>query len=198
MTRGYTRRRAMKAGAAATAGGAATGFAGSAAARSDGGLSSWFDGVSNYEGVVDRTGRSEVTVKVGAAGNSGNFAFGPAAVRVDPGTTVVWQWTGKGGSHNVVADDGSFESQLSGTTGHTFEQIFDEEGVAKYYCTPHEAMGMKGAVVVGEAASSAASAGGISLGATEYAIGGSVLAGLLSPLAFALVLFGRDPARRKR
>ncbi len=199
MTREYTRRRAIQVGAAATATAAATGFAGPAAAQSGGDLSSWFEGVSNYDGIVDKTGQSEVTVAVGAAGNNGNFAFGPAAVRVDPGTTVIWKWTGKGGSHNVVAEDGSFESKLTGEQGHTFEQTFDEAGITKYACVPHKAMGMKGAVVVGdEAAASAESAGGVSLGATEYAVGGSVLAGLLSPLAFALVLFGRDPDRRKQ
>ncbi|NHN61511.1 halocyanin domain-containing protein [Halorussus sp. JP-T4] len=199
MTRGYTRRQAIKAGAAATAAAGATGLAGPAAAQSGGDLSSWFEGVSNYDGIVDETGQSEVTVEVGAAGNNGNFAFGPAAIRVDPGTTVVWEWTGKGGSHNVAAEDGSFESEMTGSTGHTFEQTFDETGITKYACTPHKAMGMKGAVVVGdEAASSAESTGGVTLGANEYAIGGSVLAGLLSPLAFALVLFKRDPDRGER
>jgi len=190
----------------------------------DADLASWFEGVSNYDGVVDRTGESEVTVEVGAQGNDGNFAFGPAAVRVDPGTTVVWEWTGAGGSHNVVADDGSFESELVDEEGHTFEQTFDEEGVAKYVCTPHKAMGMKGAVVVGdvEVGGAASSSGGSSSGPEsgsssgaegdgsssesegglpdrfttgQLAIGGSILAGLLSPLAFGLFLFGRDPDR---
>ena len=192
--RGLTRRNLMKAGAAATATAAGTaGFAGSASAAS--GLDAWFENTSNYDGVVDETGESEVTIEVGAAGNQGNFAFGPAAVRVDPGTTVVWKWTGKGSAHNVVAEDGSFESEMTGEAGHTFEQTFDEEGVTKYACTPHKTMGMKGAVLVGSAG---ASAGGessheISLSADEYAVGGSVLLGLLSPIAFGAVLFGRDP-----
>src|SRR6056297_723080 len=42
----------------------------------------WFDNVSNYDSVVDETGSSEVTVKVGTEGNNGAFAFGPAAVKV--------------------------------------------------------------------------------------------------------------------
>ncbi|WP_336343360.1 plastocyanin/azurin family copper-binding protein [Halalkalicoccus ordinarius] len=33
--------------------------------------------------------------------------------------------------------------------GHTFEHTFDSPGVYKYYCTPHVAMGMKGAIFVG-------------------------------------------------
>ena len=31
--------------------------------------------------------------------------------------------------------------------GHTFEQVFADPGVFKYYCSPHKSMGMKGAVV---------------------------------------------------
>ncbi|UPW01425.1 halocyanin domain-containing protein [Halorussus gelatinilyticus] len=108
----------------------------------------WFDNTSNFDGVVDKTGSSEVTVKVGAKGNGGNFAFGPAAVEVSKGTKVVWKWTGKGSVHNVVADDGSFESKQTQKEGFTFSQTFDSAGKHKYYCTPHKAMGMKGAIVV--------------------------------------------------
>jgi halocyanin-like protein len=108
----------------------------------------WFDDVSNYDSVVDETGSSEVTVEVGAQGNGGGFAFDPPAVRVDSGTTVAWEWTGDGGSHNVSAEDGSFESETTDEDGHTFEQTFENSGTYKYACTPHKAMGMKGAVVV--------------------------------------------------
>ena len=108
----------------------------------------WFDGVSNYDGVVDETGSDEVTVKVGAKGNGGNFAFGPAAVKVSKGTKVVWEWTGKGALHNVVADNGDFESEQKQETGYTFSQTFDSAGTHKYYCTPHKTLGMKGVIVV--------------------------------------------------
>jgi len=60
-----------------------------------------------------------VTVEVGTEANGGNFGFGPAAVRVDPGTTVTWEWVA--GSHNVEAEDGSFESELTDETGFTFD-----------------------------------------------------------------------------
>lgn len=108
--------------------------------------------MSNYDVVVDKTGADRVTIEVGAKANKGAFGFGPAAVRVDPGTTVVWEWTGDGGSHNVVAQDGAFGSDMTDAAGHTFEHTFDAEGVTKYYCEPHKAMGMKGAVAVGESA----------------------------------------------
>jgi halocyanin-like protein len=89
-----------------------------------------------------------VTVAVGAEGNGGNFAFDPAAIRVSSGTTVVWNWTGQGAQHNVVAEDGSFESELTEEEGFTFEHTFSESGTYEYACTPHRSLGMKGAVVV--------------------------------------------------
>ncbi|VTT86069.1 Halocyanin [Halorubrum sp. DM2] len=136
--------RAGAAGAAVAAGVAAG--SGSAAAQYDG----WLEGVSNYDGTHDYTGQEEVTVEVGAVDG---LKFGPAAILVDPGTTVVWEWTGQGGAHNVVATDGTFDSgETVAEEGTTFEYTFDdaEDGdVFNYSCTPHEAAGMKGSVAVG-------------------------------------------------
>ena len=106
----------------------------------------WFDDVPNFEGVEDLTGEDEVTVDVGAG--SDGYLFEPAAIRVSTGTTVVWEWTGEGGAHDVTAEDGTFESELTSDAGATFEHTFDEAGTYEYVCTPHESMGMKGAVVV--------------------------------------------------
>ena len=111
-------------------------------------LDEWFSDVENYDRVVDKTGSDEVTVAVGAAGNGGGFAFAPPAIRIDSGTTVVWEWTGDGGAHNVAAKDGSFGSGISSESGHTFEHAFEESGTYQYVCEPHERMEMKGAVVV--------------------------------------------------
>jgi halocyanin-like protein len=209
MTR-ITRRTVLR-GATGAAGagvvGAATG--GSAAAQQ--GFDGWFDGVENYDGVVDETGRDEVTVTVGSQANGGNFGFAPAAVRVDPGTTVVWEWNGKGGSHNVVDDAGSFESELTAEEGYTFSQTFEETGVAKYFCVPHEALGMKGAVVVGDvdvgapAASGSgdgggggggggdtgagdAGGGGAGMDDSFLLVGGGLVGALLSPVLFGIFL----------
>lgn len=65
------------------------GFAGTAATQ-DAGLASWFEDVSNATEIVDRRGNPTVEITVGATGNGGNYAYGPAAVRVDAGTIVVW------------------------------------------------------------------------------------------------------------
>lgn len=116
----------------------------------------WFSNVDNYDGVVDATGQTTVGVTVGAQANGGAFGFSPAAIRVDPGTTVTWEWTGEGGVHDVTDRDGDVQSDMVGDAGATFEQTFDTEGVFYYVCSPHEAMGMKGAVVVGDAEVAAA------------------------------------------
>jgi halocyanin-like protein len=107
---------------------------------------------TNFGGnAVDETGASSITIEVGAG--SGGFAYAPAAVIVDSGTTVTWEWSGQG-SHNVVHDtqagsqsEEAFNSGNTQTSG-TFEYTFEETGNFLYYCTPHKAQGMKGAVVV--------------------------------------------------
>ena len=108
-------------------------------------------GAALYEGEAeDMTGSSEVTVEVGAGDNG--LAFGPPVILVDTGTTVVWEWTGNGGGHNVVSTDESATSFDSGETvssaGTTFSQTFDSSGNQMYYCSPHQAVGMAGAVIV--------------------------------------------------
>ncbi|WP_459194117.1 halocyanin domain-containing protein [Halosimplex sp. J119] len=112
-------------------------------------VSEYLSETSNFDGgVADHTGEDEVTVAVGAEGNTGNYAFDPPAVRIDSGTTVVWEWTGEGEAHNVVHEEGDFESETTPDEGHTFEHDFGESGTYLYYCLPHQSLGMKGAVVV--------------------------------------------------
>lgn len=105
---------------------------------------------NGYDGgtATDRTGRDAVTVVVGA-GERG-YAFDPVAVAVDPGTTVQWVWAGRGGPHNVVARDGSFDSgAVEEGEGVTFEYTVTDPGSHRYTCLPHEALGMKGVIAVG-------------------------------------------------
>lgn len=105
----------------------------------------WLDGANAFETVSDETGRSKITIDVGAGGG---YAFAPAAVKVSPETEVVWEWTGTGGTHNVVERDGAFESELASKAGHTFSHTLQSIGVAKYVCEPHQSMGMRGVVEV--------------------------------------------------
>ncbi|MFB6179371.1 MAG: halocyanin domain-containing protein [Halorientalis sp.] len=131
-----------------TSGGGESGGGGSAPAGPPD-FGGYLDGANNYSGnVVDKTGQKEVTVQVGAG--STNLAFGPAAVHVDNGATVKWEWTGKGGAHNVVSNDDVFNSgSPTGSAGVNYEYTFKKDGVYNYHCKPHEASGMKAAIVVG-------------------------------------------------
>lgn len=105
----------------------------------------WFDGVSNYDGETDLTGESAITVEVGAVDG---LAFAPPAIRITPGTTVTWEWSGDGGQHNVVAEGGAFQSEYHTEAGATFDFTFEELALHRYYCQPHETLGMKGGVRV--------------------------------------------------
>lgn len=158
-------------GAAAGVGGTAL-LSGTAAGQTD--LSGWFSNTGNADGIVDKRGQSSVEIGVGTDGNGAGFGFGPAAVRVDPGTQVTWRWTGKGGRHNVVATGGAFESPYHSESGATFSYTPSSKGVIRYYCVPHESVGMKGALVVGDVA---ASIGGGGDGATTTAAGDGESAG---------------------
>lgn len=192
----WTRRGVIRAGGATVGGTLLAGASVPAAAQSDGDFDGWFDDVDNYDGVVDATGQSEVTVEVGVQNGGGAFGFGPPAVRVDPGTMVVWEWTGEGGSHNVVAEDGSFESELVAEAGHTFSHTFEERGVFEYYCEPHRSLGMKGAIVVGPAPAADGEAGSGTTGTalTDWYVLGSLALGVG---AFAYAFRGAIEQRRE-
>jgi halocyanin-like protein len=148
-------RRALLGGVAGATAAAANAGARPVAAQGDA-YGGWFDDVDNYEGTVDLRGRDEVTVAVGTGED--NVNFDPPAILVDPGTTVVWEWTDEGGGHNVVHEPGeeggepAFASEIVSEAGHTFEQTFEDEAatVYRYYCEPHRGLGMKGAVAVGD------------------------------------------------
>ena len=150
-------RRAFLRTAAGTASVAAV--SGSAAAAEDGGGGSgggaqpdyggYLSGANGNTSTVDQRGQSEVTIQVGAG--SQGLAFSPAAVWVDAGTTITWEWTGEGGRHNVVGESIDFRSgDPVSEAGATFEQTFEESQIVTYYCSPHESLGMLGAIAVGE------------------------------------------------
>ena len=98
--------------------------------------------------IADETGSGSVEIAVGAGENG--YAFDPAAARVSPGTTITWAWTGEGSAHNVVSKgDGPLDSgEPAMGEDVTYEAMLDSPGVYRYYCNPHQSLGMKGAVVV--------------------------------------------------
>ena len=147
--------------AGGTAGGttalAASGSASAAEGGDDGGggggspdYGGYLSGANNYGGTTeDLRGQDEVTIEVGA-GSTG-LAFDPAAVWIDPGTKIVWEWTGEGGGHNVVGDNVDFSSGSPvAEGGTTYERTFESSQIVKYFCSPHQTSGMLAAVAVGD------------------------------------------------
>ena len=100
---------------------------------------------------ADLRGESSVTVTVGAGETK--FAFEPAFVWVDPGTTVTFEWVSD--NHNVVHWSRPAGSDWRGTgptiydSGYTHTHAFEVPGMYTYYCQPHDQLRMKGAVAVG-------------------------------------------------
>jgi len=161
------RRDFMRAAGGATAAGATAGAAGTAAAAGGGGegegeggktvptFGAYLDDAKLYseESTVDARDTDSVTVAVGAGSES--VAFDPPAIWVSPGTTVTWEWTGDGGTHNVVANDGpagldSGTPVDSGSETYEYEFTEADAGITTYFCKPHEGLGMKGGVAVGD------------------------------------------------
>jgi halocyanin-like protein len=146
------RREFMRAGAAgsATAAVGVAGAAGTASAQDE--EPDWPDEVTdapNYEETEDMRGEDQVEVQVGAGDG---LQFEPAAIWIDEGATVVWEWTGEGGAHNVVSTEAEeeFESDTTEEAGFTFEHTFENEGINAYVCEPHDAQDMHGGVAVGD------------------------------------------------
>jgi halocyanin-like protein len=110
----------------------------------------WLASASNFDGTIaDRTDTDTTTVTVGVEGNGGQFAFGPPALTVSRETTVVWEWTGDGGPHNIVSNgDGPLDTELVTESDSVHEYTFEETGTYLYSCKPHESIGMRGAIVV--------------------------------------------------
>jgi len=107
--------------------------------------------VGSYQ---DARGESEVTVQVGAGDG---LAFDPTLLWVDTGTTITFEWTGSGGSHNVQTVEGGGPASLDsgdpvGEEGYTYEYEVTEEdaGITHYHCVPHTTTGMHGGLAVGE------------------------------------------------
>ena len=72
--------------------------------------------------------------------------FAPKTVRIAPGQKVTWE--GVEGTHTVTMRKGPFSKALQ--TGGTVSKRFGAVGTFKYYCIPHESLGMTGKVVVTE------------------------------------------------
>lgn len=113
----------------------------------------WFEGVSNYNSLTRTYTQDTETaqVTVGASGNGGFRAFEHPAITIPTGATVEWEWSGEGGEHNVVAENGTFDSgEPTSEPDTTFSYEFTSTGQHLYACDTHRDEGMKGSVSVYE------------------------------------------------
>ncbi|KAB1193045.1 hypothetical protein GJR96_06145 [Haloferax sp. MBLA0076] len=92
----------------------------------------------------------------------GEYHFHPHVVHVEEGGTVTFEL--ESGTHTATAyhpdndaprrvpeGTDAWDSGMLSEGGATYEVTFDTAGVYDYYCVPHEALGMIGSVVVGDA-----------------------------------------------
>jgi halocyanin-like protein len=109
----------------------------------------WLEGY-DYDGTLtDKTGRDTVTIEVGARGNDGYYSFDPIAVRVSAGTEIVFEWSGRGGSHDVTWEDGNLDDlALAGSADHSASVTVTEPGDYRYLCRNHRPGSGRGAIVV--------------------------------------------------
>ena len=86
--------------------------------------------------------------------------FQAEVLRIDVGETVEWANVGRN-PHNVVANDGSFQSPIL-ERGDEFEHTYDKPGIYQFYCALHGSpgAGMTGIVVVGDVPLTAGGEGG--------------------------------------
>ncbi len=93
--------------------------------------------------------------KMVIVGPSDIEVFAPDLLDIDLGETVRWCWDS--GGHNVVDDDGAFNSGLPAPAGTIFDVVFDQDfldanprpgGIYDYHCDPHVFFGMVGTIDV--------------------------------------------------
>lgn len=102
---------------------------------------------NNWEGsMADNTDRDTVSVTITV---DPDFAYDPAGMFISEGTEVTWEWDHDGDSHTVTHDNGDeFDSGIISGEGETFTHTFEDTGTYLIICTPHQGIGMLGAVVV--------------------------------------------------
>ena len=98
---------------------------------------------------TDSQGRYVITV--GSTDSSQIFTFTPTEAKVPAGATVVWKLAGTT-PHDVQADDGTFDSGVSGglnETGQEYVFTFSTTGTFGYFCELHGKSLMSGTLRVG-------------------------------------------------
>jgi len=120
--------------------------------RGDLDIEPWMAGANGFDGLVDERGTDSVTVEVGAG--PGGRALDPAAVLVDRGATVTWDWVEGSGSHYVVdrirSDTDPASVPDPRLAPYSESETHEMVGMTRYVCYNHHEQGMLGAVVVAD------------------------------------------------
>ncbi|WP_135533295.1 plastocyanin/azurin family copper-binding protein [Halostella pelagica] len=93
---------------------------------------------------------------------TGDNVFDPDELYIQPGTTVVFEWTSDG--HNIVVEDQPADANWEGhepieNEGFTYEHTFEVMGEYAYYCKPHASLGMEATITVNESGQNPAASG---------------------------------------
>ncbi|QZY00074.1 plastocyanin/azurin family copper-binding protein [Halobaculum rubrum] len=188
-------------GATAAIGAGATATAGTAAAQEGGGgqrpdFGGYTDGAKGGE-YLDARGESEVTVEVGGGGG---LAYLPTDLWIDTGTTVTFEWAS--GGHNVLFEEQPSDAGVSGhepleDEGFSFSVTFDTGGIYKYFCQPHKALGMLGAIAVGGDVPTVSTGGGgggpkelhdLGVAIQAHWVGAATILGIIMSVIFTFYL----------
>jgi len=105
--------------------------------------------VSRFEGAG---GGKVITIRM-KTDAQGKNTYEPARVEIARGDTV--KWVNESGVHNTAAypnriprDATPWEAPLLAEPGASYARTFFFAGTYEFHCHPHEALGMKGAVIV--------------------------------------------------
>ncbi len=74
------------------------------------------------------------------------YRFVPDKIEIERGTTV--QWINAGRNVHTVTDAHSSWDSGNLKPGEEFSHRFEEKGTFKYYCIPHQDIGMTGTITV--------------------------------------------------
>ena len=92
----------------------------------------------------------EIRIKMLDKSDSGALAFEPGFVKVNPGDTIVFEPTQRGGHSSVSLLVPPGAQAWSGAPDKEVRVRLDTEGVYLYECAAHKMMGMAGVIVVGK------------------------------------------------
>jgi plastocyanin len=102
-----------------------------------------------------RADATEYRVRMKFNEETGAVYFQPRVLKIKSGDTVTWVQEDGVNPHNVVSySDGipkgakPFESPMMKKAGATWSRTFTRSGTYRYHCHPHEAAGMRAAVIV--------------------------------------------------